>query len=319
MAQSGTQLRERLARGERIVAMGAWDVLSAKIMQRSGIGMLSLNSFALSSVAGVPDVGLRTATDLLDITFKMAGEVDLPLVLDIEQGFGSGPGHAAYWAREFERAGAAAVLIDDKGPVQSCGWLPGAAARISVGPVAETAAKVRAMAEARRDGLVIVVRCSLGSGAAFDADEEMRRLHAYAEAGADMLYAPKHATMANDLDRLRRARDELGKPLFVQFNPPGYIKAYVPAGSPDGRSIADRSYAELFEAGASVIHCPQIYPVVYRALLEVLREIMADGSLRPAGPRMLSFDELLDLVGYRDFQMDVDVATPTGRAVASGA
>lgn len=250
MTHPAAQLRERLARGDQMIAMGAWDILSAKVMERAGIDMLSLNSFALSSIWGVPDVGLRTASDLLDLTFKMAGETSLPLVLDIEQGFGSGPGHAAYWAREFERAGAASVLIDDKGPVQMCTWLPGAKDQISISPVEETAAKIGAMADARREGLVILARCSLASGAAFDVDEEMRRLRAYAEAGADMLYAPKHATMANDLGALKRARDELGKPVFVQFNPPGYIRAYVPEGSTDGRSIADQSYADLFAAVA---------------------------------------------------------------------
>ena len=294
-------LRDRLAGRDKLISMGAWDVLSAKVIASLGFDAVVLGSFNLHSAWGVPDVGLRTPSDLLEICFKTAGEVEIPVILDMEQGFGGTPQIAAYWAREFERAGAAAVHIDDKGPVQMCTWLPGAKEKIIAGSAEETAAKIEAMAAAT-ENLVIIARCSLASGSDFDPEEETRRLHLYEEAGADLLYAPKQATLANDMSLLEKACREFRAGIFTQFNPPGYIRGYVPDGSSGGHSIADRSFAELFDAGVAMVSGAQLYPVAYRALLDTLEEVKREDSLRPAGPRMLPFDHVLDLVGYDRFE-----------------
>lgn len=298
---NGTKLRARLERGDKLVFMGAWDVLSARVIERLGFDGVAVQSNQYAAGWGVPDVGILSAQDMLTIAFRTGGEVQLPLVIDFEQGFGASPGHAAHWALQFERAGVAAVHIDDKGPVQICSWLPGAKDRIEVSSAEETAAKIKAIVDVRTD-LLVIARCSLDSGTNFDPQEEMRRLRLYRDAGADILFAPLHATFANDLDAIRQAADELATPLFLQFSPPGYIKGYVPEGSVDGRSIADRSFDELFSAGISIINSPQLYPIAYRALEEVLKEVKADGSMRPAGPHMLSFQSVLDLVGYDRFR-----------------
>lgn len=298
---SAQKLRGRLEAGEKLLMMGVWDVLSAKVTEKAGFDGAALQSFQYSAGWGVPDVGLRTASDLLDVAFKMAGEIEIPIVLDFEQGFGSSPAHAAYWVREFERAGVAAVHIDDKGPVQICPWLPGAGDQIRYDSAEETAAKIRAMDAARND-LMIIARCQVGSVGGVDPEEEMRRLVLYREAGADIIYAPKHVLLQNDLDALHKVSKELGKPIFMQMNPPGYIKNYVPKGTSDGKSIADRSFAEVFEAGASIINSPQLYPIAYRALSEALSAVKETGSLAPAGERMFPFDAVLDLLDYERFE-----------------
>jgi methylisocitrate lyase len=291
-------LKERLAGGENLVAPGVWDVLSTKVTQHAGFPMAAFQSFQYAAGCGVPDIAVKTASDVLDMTFKIAGEADIPLLVDFEEGFGS-PGHAAYWAREFERAGAAAVHIDDKGPVHMCPWLPGSADAIQVSPAEYTADCIRAMAEARED-MLIVARCQVKG--ADTEQEELRRLKLYVQAGADIAYAPKAATMSNDLDKLRRAAGELGVPVLVQMNPPGYISGYVPAGSSDGKSIADRPFEELFAAGVRIIVSPQLYGVAYKALLDTLRDVQRCGSLQPARDRMLSFDTVLELVGFERFE-----------------
>lgn len=133
--------------------------------------------------------------------------------------------------------------------------------------------------------------------------EEIERLHRYSAAGADIVFAPKSSTMNNDLDRLRRFTSSIGKPVLIQFNPPGYIANYAPKGaSSDKKSIANRSFAELFDAGVSIINSPQLYPVAYAALIEVLKKVKTAGNLEPAGERMLPFKEMVRLLGYERFE-----------------
>jgi 2-methylisocitrate lyase-like PEP mutase family enzyme len=298
---AGAKLRARLDAGDNLLAMGTWDVLSAKVIERAGYDIAALQSFQWAAGWGLPDLAVKTPSELLDLTMRMAGEIDIPILLDFEEGYGS-PGHAAYWTRQFERAGAAALHVDDKGPVHMCPWLPDADSKIQVSSAEYTADVIRAMADARRDDVLIVARCQVKPRPGVDtAAEELRRLRLYVEAGADVVFAPKHATMANNLERLRTAAKELVVPMLVQFNVPGYISEMVPADAVDGRSIADRDFKELFDCGARIITCPQVYPVAYKALSNVLGRIRQQGSLQPARNEMMSFDEVLQLVGYKRF------------------
>lgn len=298
---SAGRLRHRLDKGEHLVAMGAWDVLSAKVIAREGFDMAALQSFQWAAGWGLPDIGLKTPSELLDLTMRMALEVDIPILVDFEEGFGS-PGHAAYWTRAFERAGAAAVHVDDKGPVHMCPWLPGSDAKIAVSSAEYTADIIRAMAESRADGLVIVARCQVRPKDGVDTEaEELRRLKMYIEAGADAVFAPKSATLNNDLGKLKSSIGELPRPVLVQANPPGYIADYVPRGATDGMSIADRSFQELFDCGVRIINSPQVYGVAYQALSRTLGQIKTEGRLEPARQHMPRFDDVLDLVGYRRF------------------
>lgn len=282
--------------------MGAWDVLSAKVIERAGFDMVALQSFQWAAGWGLPDLAIATPSDLVTLTFRMAGEIEMPILVDFEEGFGS-PGHAGYWTREFERAGAAALHVDDKGPVHMCPWLPGSEERIEVSSAESSAEIISAMAKARRDDVVIVARTQVKSEDPSAAEEEqVRRLKMYIEAGADVVHAPKYATMSNDLTKLKHFAERVAAPVLAQFNPPGFIEGYVPEGSEDGRSIADRSFEEIFACGVQIINTPQIYAVAYRALGETLQMIRAEGNLQPARSKMLKFDEVLDLLGYGRFQ-----------------
>lgn len=299
--RAAARLRARLEAGDNLLAMGTWDVLSAKIIEREGFDIASLQSFQWAAGWGVPDIGLKTPSELLDLIMKMALEVSIPILVDFEEGFG-GPGQAGYWTQAFERAGAAAVHVDDKGPVHMCPWLPGSADKIQVSSAEYTAEIIHAMAKSRQDGLVIVARCQVRPREGVDTEaEELRRLNMYIEAGADVVFAPKTPTLANDLEGLQSAIGKLPRPVLVQANPPGYIADYVPRGANDGKSIADRSFQELFDCGVRIINSPQVYGVAYQALAQVLGEIRREGRLEPARERMLGFDDVLDLVGYKRF------------------
>lgn len=295
------KLRARLAKGDNLVAMGTWDVLSAKIIERQGFDIAALQSFQWAAGWGVPDIGLKTPSELLDLIMKMGLEINIPILVDFEEGFG-GPGQAGYWTQAFERAGAASVHVDDKGPVHMCPWLPGSAEKINVSSAEYTAEIIHAMAKSRQEGLVIAARCQVRPREGVDTEaEELRRLKMYIEAGADIVFAPKTATLNNDLSKLRQHVDQLPAPVLVQSNPPGYIADYVPRGANDGKSIADRSFKELFDCGVRIINTPQVYGVAYQALAQVLGEIRREGRLEPARNGMLKWEEVLELVGYKRF------------------
>jgi 2-methylisocitrate lyase-like PEP mutase family enzyme len=299
---ASAMLRNRLLAGDKLVSMGAWDVLSAKVIERAGFDMVALQSFQWAAGWGLPDIAITTPSDLATLTFRMAGEIETPILVDFEEGYGS-PGHASYWVREFERAGAAALHVDDKGPVHMCPWLPGSEVRIEVSSAEYTAEIISAMASARRDDVLIIARTQVKSDGLSTAEEEqVRRLTMYIEAGADVVYAPKYATMSNDLTKLKSFAERVPVPVLAQFNPPGFIEGYIPEGSKDGRSIADRSFEEIFDCGVQIINTPQIYAVAYRALGETLGMIREEGSLQPARSKMLKFQEVLDLLGYERFQ-----------------
>ena len=298
---AATKLREKLAKGGNLVAMGTWDVLSAKVIERAGFDIAALQSFQWAAGWGLPDLAIATPSDLVTLTSRMAGEVDIPILVDMEEGFGSS-GHAAYWAREFERAGAAAVHVDDKGPVHMCPWLPGSEAKIQVSSAEHTAEIIHSMAKHRRDDLVIVARCQVRSKNGVDnTDEEIRRLKMYIEAGADVAFSPKTPTMSNDLAKLKKAVAQIPAPVLLQINIPGYIADYVPKGANDGKSIADRSFQEIFDTGVRIINSPQMYTVAYKALADALAGIRKEGSLQPARNATLAFQEVLDLVGFNRF------------------
>jgi 2-methylisocitrate lyase-like PEP mutase family enzyme len=298
---AAARLRSRLDKGDNLVAMGTWDVLSAKIIERAGFDMAALQSFQWSAGWGLPDNAVKTPSELLELTMKMAGEIDIPVLVDFEEGYGS-PGHAGYWARLFERAGAAALHVDDSGATHMCPWLPGSQTGLNVAPAEFTAEIVHAMAKSRRGDMLIIARSEIKPHDGVDTlDEELRRLRMYVEAGADAVFAPKTATMLNDLEKLERSCRELKVPVVVQSNVPGYITGYVPPNSRDGKSIADRSFQDLFDCGVRIINSPQLYTVAYRAFSDVLARVREDGNLQPARDKGLNFQEVLDLVGFRRF------------------
>jgi 2-methylisocitrate lyase-like PEP mutase family enzyme len=194
------------------------------------------------------------------------------------------------------------IHVDDKGPVHMCPWLPGSESQIQVSAAEFTADIIHAMAKGRRDDLVIFARCQVRPRDAEDSEaEELRRLKMYIEAGADAVFAPKAATLSNDLGMLTRAIGELGVPVLVQSNVPGYIEGYVPRDSRDGKSIADRDFEELFGCGVRIINSPQLYTVAYRAFSDMLGHIRREGNLRPARDAVFSFAEVLKLLGYDRF------------------
>lgn len=208
MAKS--DLRKKLERNELVLCGGTWDSLAAIIQERAGFDAVKLGSSQLNASMGLPDLGLVTAAEVRDKIFNIAGHIEIPLVVDFESGFGSEKdiASAVHWAREFERAGAAAIHIDDYGD-DKCPWLPPFIPEMM--SAESIANKIKAICDHRySDDFLIIVRsgatssCSINDKeAAFE--ESMRRFRMWEEAGADVIWPRVYSE-----EHLHRVRDELG-------------------------------------------------------------------------------------------------------------
>ena len=172
--------------------MGAHDALSAKIAERAGFDAIGVQSLQLAFVNGQPDIGVITPDEVLQTCRKIRRSVSLPIVVDFEQGFGE-PYASVFWMHEFERAGVAAVHIDDYGLPYKCPFIPPHV--MSLESMEGTADKIRAMAGEKLDRRFMVIGRPGTYVARVHADEQarredwLRRARAYQEAGADAIFA----------------------------------------------------------------------------------------------------------------------------------
>jgi 2,3-dimethylmalate lyase len=185
-------LRSLLDEQRPIWVMGAFDVLSAKIVEQAGFDAVGVQSLQISMVNGVPDIGIIGPDELVRVCRKIRQAVSLPIVVDFEQGFGE-PYAAVYWMRELEAAGVAAVHIDDYGLPYKCPFIPPHV--LGLEDVHETADKIRAMVgEKTNPEFMVIGRPGTYVANVHETEEARRadwlmRARAYASAGADALFA----------------------------------------------------------------------------------------------------------------------------------
>ena len=178
-----TDLRQLLAHDDLIIAPGAYDGLTARLVELAGFPVVYATGAGISnSQLALADVGLATMTEVLDQVRKMTGAVSIPLIADIDTGYGNGV-NLYRTIQEFIRAGAAAVQLEDQVIPKKCGHFEGK----QLIPVGEAVMKIRAAVEARGDhDLVLIARTDAIAVAGLA--EALRRAHAYHEAGADVLF-----------------------------------------------------------------------------------------------------------------------------------
>jgi 2-methylisocitrate lyase-like PEP mutase family enzyme len=176
-------LRKLLAGDELIIAPGAYDGLTARLVAGAGFPVVYATGAGISnSQLGLADLGLVTMTEMLDQVRKMVSAVDVPVISDIDNGYGNAV-NLYRTVKEFVRAGVAAVQIEDQVSPKKCGHFTGK----QVIPFEEAVLKIKAAVEARGDSdLVIIARTDAIAVSGFD--DAMKRARAYYEAGADALF-----------------------------------------------------------------------------------------------------------------------------------
>lgn len=224
---------KELLRTERpLVLPGAYDALSARLAEQRGFPATYLGSFAAAASAfGLPDIGLLTLSEIAEEARRVVSATSVPVLADGENGFYDAPN---VWraVRAFEDAGVAGIHIEDnlggKHTSRPAGLLP----------ARQMAQKIRAAADARTDADFLVIARSDAAWVYHDTEECIRRLEAYAAAGADMVFAP-----AVPAAELKRARARIGAPVIVAGD-----LLDVPGSDVPGSTIA-----EYGDAGADVV------------------------------------------------------------------
>ena len=179
-----TRLRQLLADSNLLVAPGAYDALSARLIAQAGFPAVYMTGFGTAaSVLGQPDVGLLTMSEMVARASALASVVgELPLIADADTGYGN-PINVQRTIREYERAGVAGLHIEDQVWPKKCGHMEGK----QVIPMDEMVQKVRAAVDARQDpDFVIIARTD--ANAVNGLEDALRRGRAYREAGADVIF-----------------------------------------------------------------------------------------------------------------------------------
>ena len=208
MTTPARALRQILESGRTIWSAGAYDALSAIMIERAGFDAVFSTGFGISaSHLGQPDVELYTMTENLGVVRNMVSAVKRPVIADGDTGYGNVI-NVMRTVREFERAGVAGIVFEDQVLPKRC---PAAATRVDVLPAAEAARKIRGAVEARRDrDFLIIARTDADS-----VEESIARACLYAEAGADLIQ-PISKTMRN-FEHLKKLRESCGRPLSLQI------------------------------------------------------------------------------------------------------
>ena len=183
------RLRALLAQPGLIVAPGAYDGLTARLVEQAGFGAVYMTGAGTAAAAGYPDFGLLDMTEMADNAARMARAVRIPLIADADTGYGNEL-NAFRTVQEYERRGVAGLHIEDQVSPKRCGHLD----QKEIVPRADWLAKLRAACAARRDkDFLIIARTDARAVAGFE--EAVARANAALEAGADMAFLEAPQTM----------------------------------------------------------------------------------------------------------------------------
>lgn len=183
-------LRERIASGDLLRFPGAFNPLSARLIERKGFDGVYVSGAVIAADLGLPDIGLTTLTEVATRAGQIARMTDLPVIVDADTGFGE-PMNAARTIQTLEDAGVAGCHIEDQVNPKRCGHLDGK--EVVDEPTALQ--RIRAAADARRDAnFLIIARTDIRAVAGLEAT--IARARRLAEAGADMIFAEAMADLA---------------------------------------------------------------------------------------------------------------------------
>ena len=271
------RLRELLAGGGPVLAPGAYDALSARLVELAGFDVVYMTGFGTTaSLIGRPDVGLLSGAEMIDNARRIVGAVDVPVIADADTGYGNAL-NVLHTVRSYEQAGVAGIHLEDQITPKKCGHMSGK----TVVAKEEMAAKLRAAVAARRDpDLLLIARTD--AAAVHGLDDAIDRAHTYVDAGADVLFVEAPTSEA-DIERVATELRGVA-PLVLNWAEGGRTPP-IPL-----ERITELGFAlVLFPIGTLLAATAGM-----RAFLDTLR---AAGTPIPAMPALPTFDQFTDLIG----------------------
>lgn len=284
MHSSGQNFRNAVTANQPLQVVGTINAYTARMAQRCGHQAIYLSGGGVAANSlGVPDLGISGLEDVLTDVRRITDVCDLPLLVDVDTGFG-GAFNIARTVRALIKDGAAAMHIEDQVAQKRCGHRPGKA----IVSRAEMADRIKAAVDARSDeDFVIMARTDALAVEGMDA--ALERAVSYVEAGADMLFPEAVISIG----QYSQFRDAVGVPVLANITEFGATPLY--------------SCDELSAAGVDIVlYCCSAYRAMNKAALNVYQALLRDGHQRNVLASMQTREELYDHLGYHDYENKLD-------------
>ena len=270
-----TLLRQMLAGKNIVVAPGAHDALTAKIIEQVGFGAVYMTGYGqAASHLGKPDVGLLTMTEMLSRAANIVEAVNVPVIADADTGFGNAV-NVMRTVREYEKAGVAAIQMEDQVAPKKCGHMTGR----QVVSKEEMVGKIKAAVDVRKDSdFMIIARTDART--VHGIGEALERAKAYEEAGADILFVESPESI------------EEMKQITSSFNVP------VLANMVEGGRTPFLPAQELEALGYELVIFPTASTyLVTKAVSRLMTVLKQTGTTASLIPEMITFEQFNDLIG----------------------
>lgn len=274
-----TRLKQLIQSPKLLIMPGAYDALSAMLIEDAGFDAVQGSGFGLAaSHLGLPDIGILSFREMLDRTRIIAAAVDIPVMADGDTGFGDA---ATAWhvVQEFEAAGAAGINLEDQIMPKRCGHFTGKA----VISMEEMVGKIRAAADARRDA-DFVINARTDALQPLGVDEAIKRANAYAKAGATLIFVDGIETR----DEVKRVIAEINAPVSINMVEGGRTPMFT--------------FDELEELGAARVSCPvTTILAAMKGVQQALKSLKETGAPGSDASLLAGFGEIKDRLGASRF------------------
>ena len=288
---AGARFRSALAAESPLQVVGAITAYAGLMAKRVGYKALYLSGGGVAANSlGMPDLGISTMEDVLTDARRIVDATQLPLLVDIDTGWG-GAFNIARTIRAFERVGVAAVHMEDQVGQKRCGHRPGK----EVVPKEEMVDRVKAAVDAKTDK-AFVLMARTDAAAVEGVDSAIERAVAYVEAGADMIFPEAMKT----LDDYRKFKAAVKVPILANLTEFGSTPFFT--------------VDELRSANVDIaLYCCGAYRAMNKAALGFYETVRRDGTQKAYVPQMQTREELYDFLGYHAYEEKLDELFASGR------
>ena len=281
---AGQAFRAAVAAESPLQVMGAITAYAGLMAKRVGYKALYLSGGGVAANSlGMPDLGISTMEDVLTDARRIVDATGMPLLVDIDTGWG-GAFNIARTIRNFERIGVAAVHMEDQVGQKRCGHRPGKEV-VSTGEMVD---RIKAAVDARTDdGFVVMARTDAAASEGLEAAVE--RAVAYVEAGADMVFPEA----MRSLDDYRQVKAAVRVPILANLTEFGSTPFFTTD--------------DLRDAGVDIaLYCCGAYRAMNKAALHFYETVRRDGTQKHIIDTLQTRDELYDFLGYHAYEEKLD-------------
>lgn len=280
----GRRFRDALSQEKPLQIAGAITAYTARMAEATGFRALYLSGGGVAANSlGMPDLAMSTMDDVLTDARRIIDATTLPLLVDVDTGWGTAF-NIARTVRSMSRAGVAAIHIEDQAGAKRCGHRPGK----EIVPAGEMVDRIKAAVDARIEpDFVLMARTD--ALASEGLDRAIERSAAYVEAGADMIFAEA----VTDISMYTQFKRAVRVPILANITEFGRTPLYM--------------RDELASAGVDmVLYCCGAYRAMNAAALKVYQAIRNEGTQRNVVGLMQTREELYEFLGYHEYEQTLD-------------